>query len=617
MSERRCIVGVDVGKTGCRVAVLDGETRTEWTGRGVVPTPDATGVRVAGSAIRKAIRQALAASGCADEAVSSIAVGMAGVTTLRGGAAGLASLIGEQWRGVDVAVATDAVTVHAGALDGAPGVALAVGTGAIALGLAADGSIHRSDGWGQWLGDDGSGTWIGREALRAAVRADDGRGPATALLAAVERAFVPLADLAATLPFTTDLPTRTAEFVPEVVAVAEADDEVARAILERAVAFWAESTLAAARAVGAEAATCSGGLAEIPEMYEGWRRLVEDSLKVVPASGSALDGALLIAESRDLPHEPQVARHRTAAGSGDRGENLDVLATEGVRDGLDDLDTRDADQLVDVLLDAEGKLPQVLSGARDAIAQAVKAIESAFQQGGRLVYTGAGTPGRLAALDAAECPPTFGTPAGQVVAVLAGGSDASTSAIEGAEDRVDEAATALAALDIGPNDVVVGISASGRTPFVLASLESARAAGAVTVAMVNNPDSVIADSADIAIELLTGAEVIGGSTRLTAGTAQKVTLNTLSTAAMVRLGKTYGPRMVDVVASNHKLRRRAARIVREVCDVDDATALETLEAAQWQTKIAIVTLLAGVDVDDARVRLDEAGGRVRTAVGDR
>ena len=155
------------------------------------------------------------------------------------------------------------------------------------------------------------------------------------------------------------------------------------------------------------------------------------------------------------------------------------------------------------------------------------------------------------------------------------------------------------------------------TPYVLAALESARAAGAATIAVVNNPDSVIAAAADVAIELLTGPEVISGSTRLTAGTAQKVTLNTLSTAAMIRLGKTYGPRMVDVVASNHKLRRRAARIVRDVCVVDDATALEALEAAGWHTKTAIVALLAGVGVDEARSRLVDAHGRVRPEVAAR
>ncbi|UYM03465.1 N-acetylmuramic acid 6-phosphate etherase [Solicola gregarius] len=614
MAESPCVVGVDVGRSRCRVVVLQADERAEWSGRGVVPTPGPTGVRVAAAGVRTAIRHALETTGRDRVAPSAIAVGMAGVTTLDGGTVALAAAMSEQWPGARVAAATDAVTAHAGALAGAPGAVLAVGTGAIALGLASDGSVHRADGWGQWLGDDGSGTWIGREALRAVVRAQDGRGPATSLSRAAVRRFGDFSGLAAALPFESILPTRTAEFVPDVVAAADAGDDAATEILRRAADAWAESALAAARAADVDTVTCVGGLAEVPTLYELWRQGVASDLKVLPAAGSSLDGAVLIAQRDDLPHEEQVARRLSVGSSASRAEDLDVLATEGVRPALDDLDVRDAGELVDVLLDAEGKLPHVLSGARDAIAEAVGAIETAFHRGGRLLYVGAGTPGRLAALDAAECPPTFGTPPERVVAILAGGTDASTAAIEGAEDRTDDAAAALAAHDVGRDDVVVGISASGRTPFVLAALEFARTSGAATVAVVNNSDSVIAAAADVAVELLTGAEVISGSTRLTAGTAQKVTLNTLSTAAMIRLGKTYGPRMVDVVASNHKLRRRAARIVREICDVDDATAVVALEGAGWQTKTAIVALLAGVGSEEARARLAAGDGRVRSAL---
>jgi len=295
-------------------------------------------------------------------------------------------------------------------------------------------------------------------------------------------------------------------------------------------------------------------------------------------------------------------------------ENLDVLETEGVREGLDDLDVRPVGAVVDALLDAEGKLASVLDGARDGLVDAVTIVEAALRRGGRLLYVGAGTPGRLAALDAAECPPTFGTPPGLVEAILAGGDGAASAAVEGAEDMSSEAEKALDVRDVGSNDVVVGISASGRTPFVLAAIHRARERGAATVGVVNNADSPIVDAADVAVELLTGPEVVGGSTRLTAGTSQKVALNALSTATMVRLGKTYGPHMVDVVASNHKLRRRASRIVREVCGVDDATATAALEAAEWQAKTAIVALLAGIGADEARARLGDGDGRVRSAV---
>lgn len=297
--------------------------------------------------------------------------------------------------------------------------------------------------------------------------------------------------------------------------------------------------------------------------------------------------------------------------------DMDLLATEQVRADLADLDQRSPAAIVDVLLAAEAEVPAVLQGARDAIAAAVSRVEHALAVGGRLVYLGAGTPGRLAALDAAECPPTFGIAADRVIALIAGGADAAGRAVEGAEDDTGAANRDLAAIGVGPDDVVVGISASGRTPYVLTGLTAARTAGAGTVAVVNNVGSPAGDIVDVAVELPTGSEVVAGSTRLTAGTAQKVTLNAISTAAMVRLGKTYGAWMVDVVASNEKLRSRARRLIREIAGVDDATAVAALDAAGWNTKTALVSVLAGVDATAAEARLAAAGGRVRDALAAR
>jgi N-acetylmuramic acid 6-phosphate etherase len=294
--------------------------------------------------------------------------------------------------------------------------------------------------------------------------------------------------------------------------------------------------------------------------------------------------------------------------------DVDLLATEQVRADLADLDQRSPAEIVDALLAAEAKVPAVLQGARDAIADAVTRVERALAAGGRLVYLGAGTPGRLAALDAAECPPTFGIEPDVVVAVLAGGDGAAGRAVEGAEDDDAAAVRDLAAAGVSADDVVVGISASGRTPYVLSGLAAARASGAETVAVVNNVGSPARRLADVVVELPTGPEVVAGSTRLTAGTAQKVVLNAISTAAMVRLGKTYGPWMVDVVASNEKLRRRAQRLIRESAGVDDAAAVAALDAAGWHAKTALVSVLAGVDAPTARARLDAAGGRVRDAI---
>ncbi len=297
--------------------------------------------------------------------------------------------------------------------------------------------------------------------------------------------------------------------------------------------------------------------------------------------------------------------------------DVDTLPTEGVRPGLEDLDVRPARDVVGLLLEAETQLPSVLAAAAEQITQAALLAERALAAGGRILYVGAGTPGRLAALDAAECPPTFGTAPRQVVAVLAGGSAAGIRAVEGVEDDPAAGVRDLGACAPGPNDVVIAISASGHTPYVLAALETATAAGAGTVAIVNNAGSPASRRAGVTVELLTGPEVVAGSTRLTAATAQKVTLNAISTTAMVRLGKTYGARMVDLVASNQKLRRRAARMVGEVTGADEATATAALDASGWRTKPAIVALLAGVEVPEALERLEVAGGRVRDALAGR
>lgn len=293
---------------------------------------------------------------------------------------------------------------------------------------------------------------------------------------------------------------------------------------------------------------------------------------------------------------------------------LDVLATESVREDLDDLDRRPTDELVRTLVEGQRAAQSAVEAAVPAIAAAADAIAARMMQGGRLFYVGAGTSGRLAILDASECPPTFNTSPELVVALIAGGPAAVQEAVEGAEDDADAGATDLRARDLGANDAVVGIAASGRTPYVIGALRYAREVGSHTVAIVNNARSVLADVADIAIELLTGPEVIAGSTRLCAGTAQKIALSTLSTAVMVRLGKTYGPYMVDVRATNEKLRRRALRMVQQITGADETASAAALEATQGRVKPAVVMLLGGCDADEAERMLAATGGRVREAL---
>jgi N-acetylmuramic acid 6-phosphate etherase len=389
------------------------------------------------------------------------------------------------------------------------------------------------------------------------------------------------------------------------MAAADAEGRVAGA-----AAAGAAGRVAGAGAEGRAEVAITGGLVALGDPLLGLLRAALAPLTLRPALGTPLDGARVIARG-DLPHSAHVVR----AGGADAGADpLDRLPTEAVRSDLADLDERPVSELVALLLEAEARAHGALRRALPALAAAAEAVAERLAAGGRLRYVGAGTSGRIAVQDAAEIAPTFGTEPELVVAVVAGGARAATAAVEGAEDDADAGARDLAAQGVGPADAVVGISASGRTPYVLGALRAARAAGALTIAISNTPGSAIGREADLAVELATGAEVLAGSTRLSAGTTQKVALNAISTAAMIRLGKAYGPRMVDLRATNEKLRRRAQRMVAEAAGVDEATAQRALAEAGGHAKTAVVALLAGVSAEQARERLARAGGHARAAI---
>lgn len=601
------VVGIDLGKTGCRARV-EGEAAVE--GVGAPGLADPGGLDRAVDAVRQVAGWALSG-----RAPSALGVGAAGAEAAPEQRKLLAERLAAHFTGATVAVTSDSVTAHAGALDGRAGAVLAVGTGAVALGVGRDGGRSQVDGWGPWLGDDGGGAWIGREALRAVLAARESRGPSTTLSASAVERYGDLDRLPSTLHAAGGgVAQATGAFVPDVVTAADHGDEVALQILRRAAEHWAELAAAAADNVGEQQLSIVGGLTGVPLLLAAFRAALPEHLDLVPATGTSLDGAVLLAVRTDLPHEVAVLRHRAGTAGSATPDDVDRLATEQVRTDLHDLDVRGPEQIVATLLEAEATVPTAMAVASTALVAAVHLAGEALSRGGRLLYVGAGTPGRLAALDAAECPPTFGTSPDQVRAVLAGGRDADRTAIEGAEDDGEAGERDLLELHPGPDDVVVGISASGRTPYVVSALDAARTAGTATVAIVNNPGSPAAARADVAVELLTGPEVLSGSTRLKAGTAQKIALNVLSTGAMVIGGKTYGAWMVDVVASNEKLRRRARRILREATGVDDERAVAVLEAAGWRTKTALVAILADLDVDEADARLSATNGRVRDAL---
>ncbi|HZU12430.1 MAG TPA: N-acetylmuramic acid 6-phosphate etherase [Chloroflexota bacterium] len=296
------------------------------------------------------------------------------------------------------------------------------------------------------------------------------------------------------------------------------------------------------------------------------------------------------------------------------GSILGDLATEAVNPETAAIDSLNALGIVRLMNEQDARIAKAVRAELPSIARAVEGIATRLRAGGHLIYVGAGTSGRLGVLDAAECPPTFGTDPSLVQAVIAGGERALTHAIEELEDRPEEGRRALAAIGLTPRDAVVGIAASGRTPFVIGALEYARETGALTVAVTCNRGSTLASRAEIAIEPVVGPEVIAGSTRLKAGTAEKMVLNMLSTGAMVLLGKTYGNLMVDLRASNAKLRDRAVRIVAAVTGLPPEEAARQLADAGGDAKTAIVAVLAGVTPEEARRRLHAVEGRVREAL---
>ena len=278
------------------------------------------------------------------------------------------------------------------------------------------------------------------------------------------------------------------------------------------------------------------------------------------------------------------------------------------------LDRMSALEIVTAMNREDFQVPWAIRPILPRIARAVEAAEQTFRNGGRLFYLGAGTSGRLGVLDASECPPTFGVPQGMVVGLIAGGDRALRFPVEGAEDDAALGQRDLQTHELKPVDMVVGIAASGRTPYVLGALTYARSLGCTTVAIACNRDSAIGRAAQIALEVPVGPEVLTGSTRLKAGTAQKMILNMITTGAMVRLGKAYENLMVDVVQSNEKLRSRAENIVITATGVSRAQARAALEEANGNAKLAITMLLTGRTCKEAQILLYQAGGRVRDAI---
>jgi N-acetylmuramic acid 6-phosphate etherase len=298
-------------------------------------------------------------------------------------------------------------------------------------------------------------------------------------------------------------------------------------------------------------------------------------------------------------------------------EYLDPRLTEQRNPRTQRIDVATTLEIVDLINAEDATVAPAVHAVREDISRAIDRVVAAFRQDGRLIYVGAGTSGRLGVLDASECPPTFGTPPEMVVGIIAGGYQALLKGLEGAEDDVNAGMEAMDQARVSPQDFVLGIAASGTTPFVRAALGRAQTIGAATGFLsCSDPPKVLAETCDVLILPKVGPEALTGSTRMKAGTATKLVLNTISTGAMIRLGRAYGNLMVDLMAWSDKLRDRGERIVMECCGVDRGAARRAIEAAGGSVKLAIVMVAKRVGKPDAERLLAEAGGFVRRAVGD-
>ena len=295
-------------------------------------------------------------------------------------------------------------------------------------------------------------------------------------------------------------------------------------------------------------------------------------------------------------------------------QQLNQLITEQRNPNSMQLDSLSAQELVALINREDQQVALAVEKCLPQIASAVEKIVTAFERGGRLVYVGAGTSGRLGVLDASECPPTYGVKPEMVVGLIAGSDHALRHPIEGEEDNVQQGQADLEEIDFSARDVLVGIAASGRTPYVLGALNYAKQLGATTVSIASNPNSKMAEVADIAIETVVGPEVLTGSSRMKSGTAQKLVLNMLTTASMVLIGKCYQNLMVDVQASNKKLKARALKIVMEATECDNEAAANVLAKANGKVKLSILMQLSGLDALEAQSLLDKSNGKLRQAL---
>lgn len=578
--ERR-VLGVDGGGTKTEWALLSGSGLL--IGSGVLP---AANLRLTSDEALSRMFHALSAdathvgvylAGCADEADR----------------ARLRRVVQARWPHAAISVGSDRASGFATALGGRDGITVIAGTGSAVTGRRGE-RIEKAGGWGQLLGDKGGGYNLAVQALRRVLSDYDIDQRVGELSQSILRRLClnQLEDLVAWASTADKM--SVAMLAPVVFEAAKRGHKEMLNAVHSGAQTLAAFTGSVAKRLGVEApeVKLTGGLfihhAEYGELFREYLSKIVPSADVSVCTESGGLGAAWLA-SHELLDSSRVSPVNTAASTAGALADLAIAATEQQNARSAQLDRLSSAQLVELFVSEEEMVRQALAGAHDQLVAAVDLVATALGDGGRLFYIGAGTSGRLGVLDASEIPPTFGTAPELVQGIIAGGAPALRSAVEGAEDQAEVGALAMAERGVSAADVVCGITASGRTPFVFGALGRAAELGAKTILLTCNPERVRDPNQqpDVSIDLATGPEIVTGSTRLKAGTATKVALNIISTCSTIRLGKVRGNLMVDVNASNAKLRDRAIRVVRELrgCSYEESRAL--LEQANWNVRAAI------------------------------
>jgi N-acetylmuramic acid 6-phosphate etherase len=498
----------------------------------------------------------------------------------------LRELCAEIWPSANITVGSDRDSGLAAALGRGDGIAVNAGTGASVTGRRGD-RIEKAGGWGHILGDAGGGYFISLQALRFILREYDLHRGEAQFTATILRALslnnrdelVRWAQIADK--------NEVAGLAPVVFECAMNGDESVMKIVEEAAGVLSEYTAAVATRLGllAPKVVLLGGLFQRDGVYvHAFKRRLRKALsdaRVSMSDQSPELGAAWLASN--LEERPAIS---TGPRAGD-AESLSRALTEQRNSRSENLDKLTAQQLVELFVEEETFVQEALRKEAASLARAVEMATKALRGGGRLFYVGAGTSGRLGVLDASEIPPTFGAPPNLVQGIIAGGATALSRSVEGAEDESGGGALAVDERGVGATDLVIGLSASGRAPFVLGALAEAKKRGAQTILLTCNPERPRLADCDLELDLATGPELLTGSTRLKAGTATKIALNIISTGAMIALGKVRGNLMIEVTASNAKLRDRAVRLVAELAGCDQAKALERLELHHWSVRAAL------------------------------